>query len=76
VAWADFGRSDELFGLDPALLSANTLVADVVMNPSIMAFLNQVRERGCHVQLGEAVMLSQLDVQVEFFRMGRASLQA
>jgi len=69
-------RLDDVLPLDPALLSADMLVADVVMSPPVTAFLKQAKERGCQVQLGEAVLLNQLDVQVEFFRMGRTSLHA
>jgi len=69
-------KPDDVLPLDPALLSANMLVADVVMSPPVTAFLKQAKERGCHVQLGEVVLLNQLDVQVEFFRTGGASLRA
>lgn len=56
--------------LDPALLSPEMLVAEVVMKPPVTVFLEQARARGCQTQLGEAVMLYQLDAQVEFFRGG------
>ncbi len=54
--------------VDPTLLSAEMLVAEVVMKPPVTAFLDHARARGCQTQLGEAVMLHQLDDQVEFFR--------
>ncbi|MGY3036666.1 shikimate dehydrogenase [Bradyrhizobium sp. USDA 4354] len=61
-------RPDDRLPLDPALLSPEMLVADVVMKPRVTSFLEQARARGCEIQLGEAVMLYQLDAQIEFFR--------
>jgi len=60
-------RPDDPLPLDPALLSSQMLVADVVMKPRVTSFLDQARARGCEIQLGEAVMLFQLDAQIEFF---------
>lgn len=61
-------KPDDPLPLDPALLSSQMLVADVVMKPRVTSFLEQARARGCEIQLGEAVMLFQLDAQIEFFR--------
>ncbi len=52
--------------LDPALLSSAMTVAEVVMKPPVTAFLQAARDRGCRTQLGEAVMLYQLDAMVDF----------
>jgi shikimate dehydrogenase len=65
-------RQDDPLALDPALLSPEMLVAEVVMKPPVTKFLQQAKARGCEIQLGEAVMLYQLDAQVEFFRGGLA----
>ncbi|WP_315837473.1 shikimate dehydrogenase [Bradyrhizobium prioriisuperbiae] len=65
-------REDDPLPLDPALLSPEMLVAEVVMKPPVTAFLKHAMARGCQTQLGEAVMLYQLDAQVEFFRKGLA----
>ncbi|WP_198029478.1 shikimate dehydrogenase [Bradyrhizobium sp. WSM3983] len=61
-------RADDPLPLDPALLSPEMLVADVVMKPRVTSFLEQARAQGCEIQLGEAVMLYQLDAQMEFFK--------
>ena len=65
-------RPDDQLPLNPALLSPEMLAAEVVMKPPVTAFLEQARARGCPTQLGEAVMLYQLDAQIEFFRGGLA----
>jgi shikimate dehydrogenase len=65
-------REDDPLPLDPDLLSTEMLVAEVVMKSPMTAFLEQAKARGCQTQLGEAVMLYQLDAQVEFFRDGLA----
>jgi shikimate dehydrogenase len=44
------------------------MVAEMVMKPPVTAFLQQAKAHGCRIQLGEAVMLCQLDAQMEFFR--------
>jgi len=54
--------------LDPSLLSPGMLVAEVVMKPPVTAFLRAAEARGCRIQLGEGVMLYQLDAQTAFFR--------
>lgn len=53
--------------LDPGLLTPDMLVAEVVMKPPVTAFLEQAQRRGCRIQLGELVMLHQLDAMVQFF---------
>jgi shikimate dehydrogenase len=63
-------RQDDPLPVDPALLSPEMLVAEVVMKPPVTAFLQQAKALGCRTQLGEAVMLYQLDAQVEFFQEG------
>src|SRR5579871_6193890 len=63
-------RQDDPLPLDPALLSPEMMVAEVVMKPPVTAFLQQAQARGCRIQLGEAVMLYQLNAQVAFFREG------
>ena len=65
-------QPDDPLPVDPTLLSAEMLVAEVVMKPPVTAFLDHARACGCQTQLGEAVMLYQLDDQVEFFRGGLA----
>lgn len=65
-------RRDDPLPLDPALLSPEMLVAEVVMKPAVTTFLLQAKARGCRTQLGEAVMLYQLDLQLDFFRCGIA----
>jgi shikimate dehydrogenase len=65
-------RQDDPLPVDPAVLSPEMLVAEVVMKPPVTAFLQQARARGCRTRLGEAVMLYQLDAQVDFFRGGLA----
>ena len=52
--------------LDPALLSPAMTVAEVVMKPPVTAFLQAARDLGCRIQLGEAVMLYQLDAMADF----------
>ena len=59
-------RPHDPMPVDPALLSCGMTVADVVMKPAVTAFLRAARSLGCRIQLGEAVMLHQLDVMVEF----------
>lgn len=59
-------RLDDPMPLDPALLSPAMTVAEVVMKPPVTAFLLAARAIGCRIQLGEAVMLHQLDAMVEF----------
>lgn len=56
--------------LDPTLLQPTMLVAEVVMKPRVTEFLKRAEQRGCRVQLGEAVMLNQLDAMLTFFRGG------
>lgn len=53
--------------VDPALLTPDMLVAEVVMKPPVTAFLDAARQLGCRIQLGEQVMLQQLDAMVQFF---------
>jgi shikimate dehydrogenase len=65
-------RQDDPLPVDPTLLSPEMLVAEVVMKPPVTAFLQQAKARGCQIRLGEAVMLYQLDAQVDFFRGGLA----
>jgi shikimate dehydrogenase len=65
-------RQEDPLPLDPKLLSPEMLVAEVVMKPPVTAFLQVAKARGCRIQLGEAVMLYQLDTQVAFFRGGLA----
>ncbi len=59
-------RPDDPMPLDPALLSPGMVVAEVVMKPAVTAFLQAARDRGCRTQMGEAVMLYQLDAMVGF----------
>ncbi len=59
-------RPDDPLPLDPALLSPAMVVAEVVMKPPVTAFLQAARDRGCRTQMGEAVMLYQLDAMVAF----------
>ena len=60
-------RAGDALPIDPALLSPDMFVADVVIRPPLTPFLEQARARGCRVQAGEAVMLHQLDAMVAFF---------
>ena len=59
--------------LDPGLLLPAMTVAEVVMKPPVTAFLQAARDRGCRTQMGEAVMLYQLDAMVGFL-LGAARL--
>lgn len=59
--------------VDPALLDPSMLVAEVVMKPPVTALLEHAQRRGCRVQLGEAVMLNQLDAMIGFFLDGRVA---
>ena len=59
-------RPDDPMPLDPALLSPAMIVAEVVMKPPVTAFLQAARDRGCRTQMGEAVMLYQLDAMTAF----------
>lgn len=60
-------RPDDPLPLDPDLLTPDMLVAEIVMKPPVTAFLEEAQRRGCKTQLGEAVMLYQLDAMVQFF---------
>lgn len=64
--------NDDPLPVGPLLLSPETLLAEVVVKPLVTAFLRQVKARGCQAQLGEAVILYQLDAQDEFVRDGLA----
>ncbi len=59
-------RPDDPMPIDPALLTSDMTVAEVVMKPPITAFLHAAQARGCRIQLGEAVLLHQLDAMVAY----------
>ena len=59
-------RPQDPMPIDPALLTSSMTVAEVVMKPPVTAFLRAAQARGCRIQLGEAVLLHQLDAMVGF----------
>ena len=60
-------QDDDPLPLDPATLAPSMLVADVVIKSPLTRFLAEAQRAGCRIQLGEAVMLNQVDVMVDFF---------
>ncbi len=59
--------ADDEFPLDPATLRAETLVADVVMNPPPFSWLiRAAQERGCQVLTGLDMLVNQgaMDIQI------------
>lgn len=64
-------NADDPLPVAPSLLASTMMVADVVMKPSVTAFLEEARRAGCRIQLGEAVMVNQLDAMIEFFLSDR-----
>ncbi len=59
-------QPDDAMPLDPALLTPDMTVAEVVMKPPVTAFLRAAQARGCRIQLGEAVLKYQLEAMVAF----------
>lgn len=52
--------------IDTGLLRPGTLVAEAVMKPRVTALLKAAEAAGCSIQLGEAVMIYQLDPMADF----------
>jgi shikimate dehydrogenase len=64
-------RAEDDLPLDPASLSPEMLVADVVMNPPTTPLLRIASEIGCRVQRGQAMLDGQIDQLAE--RLGFAA---
>ncbi|MEW6640367.1 MAG: shikimate dehydrogenase [Pseudomonadota bacterium] len=69
-------KPDDPLPVDPARLDPSMLVAEVVMKPPVTALLEAAQRRGCRIQLGEEVMLNQLDAMIGFLLDGRVADEA
>ena len=58
--------------VDPGLLKPAMTVAEVVTSPANTALLEYARHIGCRIQFGEAMMLNQLHLMLDFFSGGRS----
>lgn len=56
--------------IDPTGLTAKTVVADVIMTPSVTALLSQAGAKGCPTIGGKAMLRPQAKLVAEFLRIG------
>lgn len=62
-------RPEDPLPLDPTKLSANMLVAEVIMEPEVTPLLRIAKERGCQVHLGKPMLEQQLELMASFFKL-------
>lgn len=55
--------------LDPSLLSADQIVADVIMQPRVTALLAAAQAKGCHIHYGLPMLECQLEMMADFMGM-------
>jgi len=62
--------------LDPARLSPNTFVGEVVMRTETTAFLAAAQARGCRTQIGSDMLFEQIPAYLEFFGLPSTTAEA
>jgi shikimate dehydrogenase len=65
-------RAEDPLPLDVSGLKASTLVADIILKPSITPLLREARSRGCATQQGILMLEAQVNAVVDFFRTTRS----
>ncbi|WP_224001769.1 shikimate dehydrogenase family protein [Cupriavidus pinatubonensis] len=63
-------KPDDALPCDVSLLERGTVVADVVMQPPVTAFLSAAKEHGARIHTGEKMVTTQLQLFVDFLLDG------
>ena len=66
---------DDPLPLDPARLSPNTFVGEVVMKTEITPLLAAAREKGCRIQVGTDMLFEQIPAYLEYFGLATTTAE-